>query len=415
MWIAPYPRDLVPEGVDHSEFGVECPALPISSLTAPRTLTSTLFDFSAQHCPASAAFSRDGSSLPQPPNFLAECNATFSAGFTAPIRLTNFVADHASVVEHDGAHALIEESTWHSEIFYSKWIRVDRTTQWKWRIKPEWTVDLVVPRPVNHCYHRFHFQYFHWLFDVLPRIWLLKTCSPYMDADKWLVGPLNQPFHAPSLALFDIQPSQCIWPQSNPPGAGANAGCVVQYENAVRPEFTFSEPLKTRPAYNNGVHHKGWSRPYVLDIRDRAYRRYGIPAGLASGLVYVHRKPTGHRALRNEEAVLATMTALGFQIVDPGALPFEEQVRVFANARVVVGVHGAGMSNILWCKTGSTVLELLPEKLDDIGYRFLSNLIGHHHGVLMCEQFDHPQGIAYGDINVDINGLGRALKNMSQI
>ena len=409
MWIQPYNRNSITEGLDHSGFGVECLTYPISSLSATNHPGSTLFDFGSIQCLPSSAFGRDGSPLSQLPHFLAACSAEFSAGYTHPIKITNFNPDHASLIEVSGNAGILEESVWHSEVFFSNWVRVDRTTEWKWRIKPDWPVDLIVPGPVNHCYHRYHFQYFHWMFDILPRVWLLKSRSPHGKRGKWLVGPLNQPFHAPSLALFDIAASECVWPQSQLPSAGLSANCIVQYNEAIRPEFTFKEPLRTRPAYNNGIHHKGWSPIFVEEIRDRAYRRYNIISNSPTDLIYVYRNPAGHRSLRNNDEVLAKMTQLGFKAVDPGMLSFEDQVRVFSNARAVVGVHGAGMTNILWCRPGTTVLELYPEKLDDIGYRFLSNLMGHRHAVLHCEQFDHPRGVAYADISVDINGLHHAL------
>lgn len=415
MWIAGYDRNSISEVVDHSNFGVECATITLSSTVSLPKSFCTLFEFASLACAASMAFGRNGELMLETPNFLSQCHATFSAGFAQPRTITNFLPDHASFVKTDNGTSLILESSWHSEVFYSNWVRNDRTTDWKWRVKPEWSVEVIVPQPVNHCYHRFHYQYFHWFFDVMPRIWLLKTRSPYADSSRWLVGPLTQPFHAPSLALYDISPSQCIWPQLNPPSVGANPGCVVQYDEAVRPEFTFQEPLKTRPVYNNGIHHKGWSIGFVEDIRDRAHKRYGIQNGPPNGRIYVHRQPFGHRSLRNEEEALLFFRGLGFRVVDPGALSFEEQVRIFSDARVVVGIHGAGMTNILWCKPGAFVLELLPEKLDDGGYRFLSNIAGHQHAVLQCQQFEHPQGIAYADIAVDVDGMRRALLEFAGI
>ena len=38
--------------------------------------------------------------------------------------------------------------------------------------------------------------------------------------------------------------------------------------------------------------------------------------------------------------------------------PFEEQVRLFNNAKLIIGVHGAGFANNLFCKKGSIVLEI---------------------------------------------------------
>jgi capsular polysaccharide biosynthesis protein len=103
---------------------------------------------------------------------------------------------------------------------------------------------------------------------------------------------------------------------------------------------------------------------------------------------------------------------MGFTVVEPGLLPFEQQVQLFARARVVVGAHGAGLTNTLWSPPGIDVIELLPEQLPDPGYRFLANFCGHRHHAVMCENFEHPLGVAYSDISVNIELLRDVLSEV---
>ena len=44
----------------------------------------------------------------------------------------------------------------------------------------------------------------------------------------------------------------------------------------------------------------------------------------------------------------------------PSTLSLNEQVRTFRNARLVVGAHGAGLTNIAFCEPGAIVYELVP-------------------------------------------------------
>ena len=260
-----------------------------------------------------------------------------------------------------------------------------------------------VPGLVAHCYHRFHDQYFHWLIDVMPRIWLLRVHSPYATPYKWFVGPVSRAVQRQTLALDDITPDMCC----------RDLDGVVTFEAAVCTAFRFTEPLGTRPSYSTGIHHRGWSVAFVDDIRERAVRRYAatVPPG-AAPYVYVSRADAAHRHTRNEAAVRELVEARGFTVIEPGRMNFEEQVRAFARARVIVGTHGAGLTNVIWAPPGALLLELMPEQLDDTGYRFLSALAGHRHHYLICRQFEHPHGTAFADIEVDVALLRAALDAM---
>ena len=60
------------------------------------------------------------------------------------------------------------------------------------------------------------------------------------------------------------------------------------------------------------------------------------------------RRSSDHRRLMNENEVADWLAARGYDAIDPGALPFETQVAVFAQATHIVGVEGAAMTNILF-------------------------------------------------------------------
>jgi capsular polysaccharide biosynthesis protein len=48
---------------------------------------------------------------------------------------------------------------------------------------------------------------------------------------------------------------------------------------------------------------------------------------------------------------------LGFEVIIPGGMPIDEQLRAFAEAEAVVAPHGAGLVNLLACES-ATVVEL---------------------------------------------------------
>jgi len=42
-------------------------------------------------------------------------------------------------------------------------------------------------------------------------------------------------------------------------------------------------------------------------------------------------------------------------------MAFSEQVRLFSQARIVIGIHGAGLANVVFCRPGSVLIEVDPE------------------------------------------------------
>ena len=70
------------------------------------------------------------------------------------------------------------------------------------------------------------------------------------------------------------------------------------------------------------------------------------------------RRHPDYRVLRNEAALIAALEAEGLTAVEPETLPFSQQVALFARARQVAGLGGAGMFNAVFCRPGTPVLTI---------------------------------------------------------
>lgn len=66
----------------------------------------------------------------------------------------------------------------------------------------------------------------------------------------------------------------------------------------------------------------------------------------------------GYRNLTNEGELIEKLEDRGFKIVEPETLSFAAQVRLFSEARVVIGVGGAAMFNTIFCKPGTSVVSI---------------------------------------------------------
>src|SRR5262249_33691278 len=73
--------------------------------------------------------------------------------------------------------------------------------------------------------------------------------------------------------------------------------------------------------------------------------------------LYVARTDAPIRQMRNEPALIEQVRKRGYEVVTPGSLSFAEQVQLFRGARLIVGPHGAGLTNIVFCEPGTIVYE----------------------------------------------------------
>ncbi len=69
----------------------------------------------------------------------------------------------------------------------------------------------------------------------------------------------------------------------------------------------------------------------------------------------------------------------GYECVDASTLTVESQVRLFGQASHLAGVHGAGLTNLLWMKRGRKVVEVLDPGYYNPCYQWLSQIQGLEH------------------------------------
>jgi len=124
--------------------------------------------------------------------------------------------------------------------------------------------------------------------------------------------------------------------------------------------------------------------------------------------LYTRRGPRAQRHLFQEERLEQALRQRGFAVIDAAALPLPECIAAFAKARWVVGPHGAALTNLVFAKPGTRVLELLPGALDQFGhYALMAAALG------LCHSHMRGEALAGGGFLVDqqrlLHWLDRAL------
>ncbi|KAI4995316.1 hypothetical protein ZWY2020_035219 [Hordeum vulgare] len=114
--------------------------------------------------------------------------------------------------------------------------------------------------------------------------------------------------------------------------------------------------------------HKGYTMTDFRDFLRSAYslkREWMTPVNITSGdkprLVMVSRRRS--REIANEAEAIATATQVGFEVVSAGPEVVSDMARfaeVVNSCDVILGVHGAGLTNLVFLPRNGTVMQIVP-------------------------------------------------------
>lgn len=97
--------------------------------------------------------------------------------------------------------------------------------------------------------------------------------------------------------------------------------------------------------------------PSRMKIISELKRRAGAERK-ASKKIYLSRADSTIRKLVNEAEIEKIATQYGFEPVVMTGKSVAEQIRIFSSATHVIGPHGAGLANVIFCNEGSVLCEL---------------------------------------------------------
>jgi hypothetical protein len=224
-------------------------------------------------------------------------------------------------------------------------------------------------------------NYFHWMTVHLPKLLLLEE----LGWNGPIIGPsasvsTERTFLGQTLNAVGVPPATCI--QADP----SKLFEVERLAVVNLDEFPdrLLDQLRSRLA-----------RPAT----GSRFRRF-----------YISRKGSSWRRLVNEAEIVPLLLRRGFEILDPGLLSFTAQAEAMAEAGVVLGLHGAGLTNMILCKPGTTIAEITdPIRFPNPLFYALASALGHRYWLIRGETVDDGQPVLYRDFRLDPKELDELL------
>ena len=146
----------------------------------------------------------------------------------------------------------------------------------------------------------------------------------------------------------------------------------------------------------------GCANPYGVNFLREKFLPHAEPPLKPIEKLYIQRRGKT-RGLVNEAEVLAFLEQRGWQSVDLESLTPAQQIGLFAQARAVCGLHGAGFTNLLWSRTSCVAVELLADNFLNGCYEALASCVNVEHRFLI-----HPAD-QQSRIRVDLSQLASRL------
>jgi capsular polysaccharide biosynthesis protein len=238
-------------------------------------------------------------------------------------------------------------------------------------------------------------NYFHWLIDVAAR---------YSTGQFTALGSAQQAPGAPVLLVPELdvfwkwETLNLLLPETIPRVAlAADANVFVQRllfipdlsGGGLLPHTALLGAFDTIRSAALGPGHETAVRPW---------RR-----------LYIARTDSTQRTLLNEAEVMARAEQAGFTPVELSRLPVGEQVRLFAEATHILAPHGAGLTNIGFCRPGTKLCELHIDSCLRWSYRRLAALRGMSYGCVVGETVAHGAWVHSNTWRIDPDAVAAVL------
>lgn len=203
--------------------------------------------------------------------------------------------------------------------------------------------------------------YFHWLVDVLSRFALLELSGQEYD---WLYVPYNHPYIKDSLSLFGVDPKKIIEPKGD--------NYYIQADELIVPSLTSVRPLANK---NSGTHCDFVQQWILLYLKEKFLNSIDFKKNNFKfcSKVFISRKNARRRKLLNEDEVFAIFEKKGFKRYELEKMSLIEQVVLFHLATHIVGSHGSGFINAIFCEKKVCIIELFQNWFNMCFFKIFQN------------------------------------------
>lgn len=176
-------------------------------------------------------------------------------------------------------------------------------------------------------------NHYHWLCDFIPRLWLVKHELPSLI----LLLPDTSYVRGSGLELLDLlelHPKEIVFIKQD--------------------ELLLIKHLKliTQSCVTGKINDK-----IITEISNKVRNKLKEDVSREYKKIYITRRNAKYRKVLNEQEVVDVLLARNFEVVDFGQLSLLDQFKLASISKLIVSIHGGGLTNMLAMPENSSIVE----------------------------------------------------------
>lgn len=235
-------------------------------------------------------------------------------------------------------------------------------------------------------------NYVHWFLDSLPRFFIFKKIYKFRNDDYFLVHNLKYKWQYESLKMLGIK----------------------NILNAYNLKHILAKKIITinfKKLFLSNFNKFKYTPKWILNEMRKHYLKK-IKIKKSKLKIFIDRKniSSNLRDIYNKNEVLELLKSYKFKIIDPASLGFKKEIATFNSSKMIVGIHGAGFTNLIFCKKKTKIIEFKNSNTFD-GYLNISKALKLEHRTINCNTHKNKYSKKNynGQFIVNINKLKKYL------
>ena len=186
-------------------------------------------------------------------------------------------------------------------------------------------------------------NYWHWLFDILPKMELLKK-NNLLDEIDYFYLPNKSKYTLDSLKIYGVKERKLINSLKN---KHIEADEILAFEHIYFKKGIIHDQFKNIPRW-------------VYNLLYNKYLKYKKKIK-SKNKIFIDRSDSRfkHFQIQDQKQIIQYLKRKNFSIFKLSNLDFYEQIYLFNSSKIIVGPHGAGFANLVFCKPKTKVYEII--------------------------------------------------------
>ena len=189
-------------------------------------------------------------------------------------------------------------------------------------------------------------NYWHWMYDVLPRIGIIEK-NFYLKSFKYILVPNKKfNFQIETLKHLKIEKKSI----SSRKFRHIYSDCVITTTHPWQSSKSAHKDIGMVPKWISL-----WLRKKFLKFKSKRKFYNKIYIDRSDSKFNIYNK----RIILNENEIKKVLLKKKFKIIRLSEYSFKDQIAIFNNAKTIVGNHGAGFANLVFCNRNTKIIEFI--------------------------------------------------------